>query len=174
MDKCVILDTGGQKIRVRYGTPEDALAAVDVLCNVATWLIDKGVPLWDPVQFSIPDYVQHAQHHELVVGFEGEELVACMLVYRVDYMFWPEAEPGSALYLHKIARKRSAVAQSWGRRMIDWAVEQAKQLAIPRLRLDCDPRPELIEFYQAMGFHPVDNGSVLREDGRVIRFEREV
>jgi GNAT superfamily N-acetyltransferase len=142
--------------------------------EVALWLIERGQPLWSVEQFDDASTAAFARAGQLALGFDCERPVAVMTIQDEDRLFWPEAATGSALYLHKLAVRRSCAGQGWSRRLIEWAAAAARERAAPFLRLDCDPRPELIRLYERRGFARIDDEPVARGGFASVRFERAV
>jgi hypothetical protein len=157
---------------VRLATPDEASRAVAIWREVAGWLIAIGQPLWRVEQFDEASAVALIQGGELAMGFEGDRPAAVMTIQGHDPLFWPEAAPSSALYLHKIAVSRGFAGSGWTSRLIDWAGVRAHQQAIGLLRLDCSPRPGLVRLYEACGFVPVDDGPVIRGGFETVRYQR--
>ena len=159
---------------VRLARPDEAAAAVAIWREVALWLIERGQPLWSVEQFDDASTAAFARAGQLALGFDCERPVAVMTIQDEDRLFWPEAAAGSALYLHKLAVRRSCAGQGWSRRLIEWAAAAARERAAPFLRLDCDPRPELIRLYERRGFARIDDEPVARGGFASVRFERAV
>ncbi|MFI4972968.1 MAG: GNAT family N-acetyltransferase [Caulobacterales bacterium] len=142
---------------IGFAGPEAASAATEILREAARWLIERDRALWSPEQFSIQDTADHAARGALVVAREDGVEVACMFADTSDPVCWPDRPEGSAFYLHKIAVRRSFAGRGWSRRLVDWAGDEARRRHIPALRLDCDPRPELIGLYRSLDFKDVDD-----------------
>jgi GNAT superfamily N-acetyltransferase len=159
---------------IRRASLDDAVTAAQILRSVATWLVERGCPLWKPDSFDVPVFKDAARRGELVLGYEGPEAVACMLLQRSDPVFWPDASPGEALYLHKVAVLRHAAGRGWSTRLIDWARAEALKTGTRFLRLDTAPRPKLLTLYEKRGFHVIDSGPRYFGDVKAMRLEMEV
>ncbi len=154
---------------VRSADAEEAQIAVSIWSEAAAWQKENGHPYWLPEDLRLEMAEVRINAGELILGFEDGAARACMLVQTSDTIFWPEKAAGSALYLHRLAVKRSHAGQGWGKELITWAAIHAAGLP---LRLDCAPRPRLMNFYSSNGFVPVDAGPVERGGFSVIRYER--
>ena len=159
---------------VRLARPDEAAAAVTIWREVALWLIELGQPLWSVEQFDDAATAAFARTGQLVLGFDRDRAVAVMTIQDEDRLFWPEAAPRAALYMHKLAVRRSSAGQRWSRRLIEWAAAAAGERSAQFLRLDCDPRPELTRLYEGCGFARVDAEPVVRGGFSTVRFERTV
>jgi GNAT superfamily N-acetyltransferase len=159
---------------IRRACPDDAHVATQILRSVSTWLAQRGCPLWEPESFDVGRFRDAALRGELVLGYEGPQAVACMLVQRSDPVFWPDALPEEALYLHKIAVLRRCAGRGWSARLIDWARAEARNGGARFLRLDTAPRPKLVTLYREHGFYVIDREP--RRFGEIvaIRLEMEV
>jgi GNAT superfamily N-acetyltransferase len=157
---------------IRLASERDADFAADIWREVSTWLMQVGKPLWAPDEFSSDGARRLARFGELVIGWRNSVAISCMTLQRADPIFWPGESEGAALYVHKLAVRRSFAGSGLPRAMLDWAALRASNLAVPAIRLDCDPRPQLIKLYSACGFTRVDPGPVIRGGYTVMRFER--
>lgn len=59
---------------------KDAAIAVDILTEVSVWLERRGRPLWDSKAVSLAEFEQAASAGELVLGYQKNQAVACMLL----------------------------------------------------------------------------------------------
>jgi len=161
----------GPMLRRARGVDE-AHAALAVLREAAAWASAAGLGMWEPAELREADYEAAAAADELVIGFEGEVIVATALLQTVDTVYWPEARPGAALYVHKVAVRRIAAGHGWLARLIDFAAEDARARGIPLLRLDTVLRPKLRAMYEAFGFRVLEEPPLTVYGRRVIRLER--
>jgi ribosomal protein S18 acetylase RimI-like enzyme len=160
--------------RIERASPAEAVHAVDILTEAARWTSRFGAPIWGPDTFAVRDYQAFAAAGELIGGFDGDAMVACMLLQARDDLFWPDDPPHSALYLHKVAVRRAAAGRGWLGRLVAWAVAQARERDIGILRLDTLPSGRLPGLYGALGFHAVD-GEPRSYAGRLaLRMERRL
>lgn len=151
-----------------------ARRAVNMLKDVAQWLIDRGMGHWSVDEFRVADFEAAGEAGELVLGFEGAEAAAVMLLQSSDTIYWPTEAPGSALYIHKLAVRRMSVGQRWSAHMVEWAAAQARARAIARLRLDTLPGSGLQALYEGYGFVAVDRYPIRVASVSVIRMERRL
>jgi GNAT superfamily N-acetyltransferase len=159
---------------IKRAEPEDAGAALAILREVAQWLIDIDRPLWRVESFQLDDLRRAALARELVLGLEPSGPVASMLLQTRDDIYWPNDPPGEALYIHKVAVRRSAAGQQWSSRLIAFADQQARDAGARFLRLDTAARIELLSLYQRHGFYVVDGDTHRVDDIVVYRLERSV
>jgi len=157
----------------REGMP--AVPEADALIReAADWLIRRGEPLWGPNETSYGELERVAREGELVIGRIGNEVVACMYLHKEDAIFWPNVQPNEAFYIHRLAVKRKYAGRGFAHAMLAWAADEAHAQSRPFLRLDCEPRPKLMELYKSAGFLPVDKGPVEITGHYVVRHEKRV
>jgi GNAT superfamily N-acetyltransferase len=160
--------------RILRASAEDAATAVGILQEVSSWLERRGRSLWDPAAFLVADFERAASAEELVLGYEGAKAVACMLLQRSDSLHWPNDRAGEALYVHKLAVRRCAAGRNWSAHLIEWAKVQARSNRASFLRLDTDPRPELVSLYERHGFTLIDEKPRSVGTFLVVRLEMRV
>lgn len=156
---------------IRYAGVEEAAIAVEIWREAAAWAKASGHPYWrdDTLRLEIAE--AHRRAGELVLGFGDNAACACMLLQTSDPMFWLEKQDDPALYVHRLAVKRASAGKGWGSALLAWAAGRAADIGVP-LRLDCAPRPRLMNLYTTNGFVAVDAGPVERGGFTVMRYER--
>ena len=159
---------------IRWAQVDDAQAVTELWSATARWLRARGTPLWQPEQFEPAATAQAIARRELVVAHGDSALCACALVTTSDPDYWPEQPAGSAWYVHKLAVARHAAGRGQAAALIDWIAAAARQEGIPRLRLDCDPRPALLDLYARLGFARYDPAPVVRIGLRVQRMQKQL
>ncbi len=152
---------------IKRATPQEAGEALAILREAAQWLVDIGRPLWPVESFHLDAVRRAALAGELILGFAESYPVASMLLQARDELHWPNDPTGEALYLHKLAVRRSAAGQQWSTRLIAWARERAQRAGARFLRLDTADRYELLSLYQRQGFYVIDERP-RRVDGLMI------
>jgi hypothetical protein len=70
-----------------------------------------------------------------------------------DPEFWPDAVPGEAAYLHRLAVRRRFAGGRLSSLLLDWSREKTRQLGRKYLRMDTETtRLKLRERYERYGF----------------------
>ncbi|TBD43420.1 GNAT family N-acetyltransferase [Rhizobium ruizarguesonis] len=150
------------RIEIRKAVETEAIKILEILRSVAVWLDSEGPgKLWSAASFDLFEITQKIRAAEVVVLKADGEIAACMYVEQSDDAFWPEANPREALYLHKLAVARSFGGLGLSRIMLDWAAQYAKCAGHQFLRLDCTPRPKLVQIYIDAGFSRVGEDIVI-------------
>ncbi|MGH8989076.1 MAG: GNAT family N-acetyltransferase [Acidimicrobiales bacterium] len=139
------------EIDIRLATASDVTAAIDVLSEASAWLRSIGIAQW-PERFADSFVAATAERGELYVAVEGPEVVGTMTMLWSDAMFWGDRR--DAGFVHRLAVMRSHAGV--GRRLIDWADEQAEQHRRSYLCLDTlSSNRKLREYYEELGFELV-------------------
>jgi GNAT superfamily N-acetyltransferase len=153
----------------------DSLPEADVLIReAADWLIAKGEPLWGPNETSYEDLRRVARAGELVMGRIGGEAVTCMYLHDEDPLFWPQANPGEAFYVHRLAVARKHAGRGLAQAMLQWAENEVRTRKRDYLRLDCEPREKLLALYRNAGFARIDAKPIQVGEHFVVRHEKRI
>jgi GNAT superfamily N-acetyltransferase len=103
---------------------------------------------------------------------DSDRPVATVTLQWKDELFWPGA-PDDAGYVHRLAVTRDAHGRGIGRRIIEWADQQARARGKRFLRLDTGALNEALHrYYGDAGFELKDERVVGRWD--VALFERAI
>lgn len=157
----------------RAGTA-GAADAVAILREVAAHFARRGSVVWTQDELREADFVAAARAGELILGYSGGHAAATMLLQFADPLYWPDAAPNTALYVHKVAVKRAFAGQGWLNRLVAFAADEATARGVPHLRLDTLAGPALRPLYERLGFAALDEPPI-RVAGRcVIRMERRL
>ena len=162
---------GGNVIRVG---PELAGEAVTILREAAAWALGRGVGVWADAELRERDFLTAAEMGQLLMGFCGDRSAATMLLQSSDPVYWPDAAPNTALYLHKIAVRREFAGQGWLTRLIDFAVHDARYHGIRWLRLDTLCGSPLEGLYAQHDFAALNEAPIVVGGHLMIRMEREL
>jgi GNAT superfamily N-acetyltransferase len=150
----------------------NANRALAILREAAAWAAQAGIGVWSQDELRESDFLAAAAAGELVLGFERGEAAATMMLQTVDPVYWPEAEPDSALYIHKVAVRRASAGRGWLPRLIEFAEQDARERGLPMLRLDTIHRPKMQAMYERFGFVVLVEEPLSRYGRRMVRMER--
>jgi GNAT superfamily N-acetyltransferase len=128
------------------GQVDDVLAVLD---EAAAWLQGRGVEQWPP-QFE-RSWVEGAiQRGETWLATVGGTVSGTVTLDLWDPV-WDEVPGAAALYVHRMAVRRSA--SGLGAVILGWAADVARQQGREALRLDCvASNGRLRTYYEAAGF----------------------
>ncbi len=124
-----------------------------VLIEAAIWMAECGEPIWSMGELGVEAIGVGVSAGRFVLASVDGEVVGTALLTLEDPQCWPDAEPGTAVYVHRLAIRRS-----WARRgipglILAWCAQRAETLGCSFLRLDCDAkRPKLRRLYEDLGF----------------------
>jgi len=123
---------------IRIAAPFEAKLVSEILTEAAGWLEGRGMPLWSRQQVSLAAVSPEVQGGLFFLAWVGPVAVGTMRLTKSDLAFWPEAAPGEALYLHRLAVRRVAAGGRVSSDLLRWAAGRATALGARYLRLDCE------------------------------------
>lgn len=154
-------------------TRGDVGAASAVLTATAARLADRGEPLWPLPSLTLERLTRHYPAGTWRVAWRGDAPVGTYALLTADPLFWPEAAPDEAWYLHKLGVHPDAQGQGLAPVLLREAAQECGEAGVPLLRLDtAATRPKLRALYEAAGFRAVDEREV--RGFAVVRYERRV
>ncbi|WP_010465158.1 GNAT family N-acetyltransferase [Acidovorax radicis] len=140
-------------MRTELARPPDAAAIAAVLREAAQWLVDRHMPLWAVADFSDESVQRDVDGGLYVVAKVDDAVVGVVRFQREDLTFWPDAEPGTSAFLHKLAVRRAWAGQGVSAALLAFGREHARSLGLRTLRLDCvADRQPLRTLYEDFGF----------------------
>jgi GNAT superfamily N-acetyltransferase len=141
------------QIEVRPAGITDAASIAAILHEAHAWLQARDLAVWQDSELTAEAIERdiHAGHFHLAFC-NGEP--AGTIIYQIeDREFWPEASPGDAAYLHRMAVLRRHAGGAVSAALLRWAVARARAEGYRLLRLDClADRPRLRAMYEHYGF----------------------
>lgn len=162
-----------QPLDIRFAREADAAIVSSILIEAATWIAAGGQPLWSIEQLSAEAIAPGVAAGSFILASIDAEGVATARVTRDDLECWPDAVPGVALYVHRIAVRRAWAGHGLVGRLLAWCGRHAEGLGCGWVRLDCDARrPKLRALYEGLGFQYHSERNVGRHT--VARYERKI
>ena len=138
---------------IRVAAPAEAKLVSGILTEAAGWLEARGIPLWSPQQVSLSAVSPEVRGGLFFLAWVGPVAVGTMRLTTSDPAFWPEAAPGEAVYLHRLAVRRAVAGGGVSSHLLRWAAGHARGLGARYLRLDCETfRQSLRGVYERSGF----------------------
>jgi GNAT superfamily N-acetyltransferase len=131
----------------------DVHAVSTILTEAASWLEERGIPLWRMDDVSV-EQLRGAVASGLFVLGEANGTAAGILKYQLhDSLFWPDVPDGESAFVHRVAVRRDYAGGTVSGALLKWAVDRTRTLGRRYLRLDCDAsRPKLRLVYERFGF----------------------
>jgi ribosomal protein S18 acetylase RimI-like enzyme len=158
-----------EALDVRRAEPEELETVVGILSECARWLVARGIRQWpDPFPAGrVAELLEDGSFY--LARLDGEDVATFALLWS-DPTFWGERPPDAG-YVHAVAVRRDYAGRGVGRRVIDWAGEQAAAAGRQYLRLDClSDNAALRAYYEGLGF--ASRGEVEIDDFKATLFER--
>jgi GNAT superfamily N-acetyltransferase len=124
-----------------------------VLNEAAAWLAARGAAIWVPEELSAATLAPDVHAGYFYVGFSAGEAAGVLRLTFEDELFWPDAVPGEAAYVHRLAVRRAWAGAGTSDELLSFAAAEAKRNGCRYLRLDCiAARPKLRAIYERHGF----------------------
>ena len=141
-------------MQIAQAQTADAAAIASVLQEAAAWLDDTGRALWSEQDVSDARVLQDTRASRYFVARDNSgEIVGVNRFDLEDLYFWPEIEPGTSAFVHKLAVRRSWAGKGVPVALLGFAKARAAGLGLPWLRLDCvADRAALRALYEGLGF----------------------
>ncbi|MGY8815264.1 MAG: GNAT family N-acetyltransferase [Gammaproteobacteria bacterium] len=140
-------------ITMRQADVHETTIVSSILSEAAKWLIDSNMSLWSLTDVSedmIREDVTSGLYH---MALCNDEAAGIIRFQHEDDIYWPEAKPGEAAYVHRLAVRRKFAGGEVSKAMLKWAVGRAHSEGYYFLRLDCViDRPKLRAMYENFGF----------------------
>lgn len=147
-------------LSIDQATPDDEDTVFTILDETAEWLYSSDITQW-PRQFSgIDDWRSerirgHISAGQVWLVRVHAETAAVFTLAGPDKDYahgWP-SNPNDALYIYRMAVRRSHSGRGLGQHILNWASARATALGLSWLRLDCHrDNTKLQEYYEAAGF----------------------
>ncbi|MBB2912297.1 ribosomal protein S18 acetylase RimI-like enzyme [Streptosporangium becharense] len=146
------------RLTLREATGADLDGVLALLAEAAAWLNRRGVRQWPAAGFPagrVAPLIEEGVLYLLETGHGGDGPVATIaLDGHADPEFWAAGDdPGSALYVHKLAVARAHAGRGLGEALLDWAGLRVLARGRRWLRLDCaKDNPGLQDYYRDRRF----------------------
>jgi GNAT superfamily N-acetyltransferase len=123
----------GMAVEIRAARSTEAPVVSEVLSEAAVWLQDQGNPLWALDQVSVEQVAPDCEAGSFFLAWLGPAALGTMRLTDSDPHFWPEASSGEAVYLHKLAVRRSAAGGRVSSALLEHAAHIARRRRAPYL-----------------------------------------
>ncbi len=139
--------------QIRQATPEDAEVVADILKEAARWLEQTGMPLWREGELEAACIIADVREGVFFLAKYSDDSAGTVKFQLDDPVFWPDASPNEAAYIHRLAVRRRYAGTGLSTALLRWAVRRTQTLGRRYLRLDCiASRPRLRAIYEDFGF----------------------
>jgi GNAT superfamily N-acetyltransferase len=129
--------------------------AIAILREVAQWLADRDETLWNAHDLTADNLVNEFTRNNLIVLYVDDEPAATFILQWLSPLYWPDADPGTSGFIHKLAIRRSFAGQNLFADVVSYCRTECQKRGISLLQLETDAtRPKLMQFYERYGFRP--------------------
>lgn len=160
-------------MHIEQALPTEAATVAAVLSEAAQWLATEGRPLWSATDVGLERVQRDTDAGRYFIARENGEVAGVVRIDMEDPFFWPEIEPGSSAFVHKLAVRRSWGGKGVSTTLLTFARERTRSLGRPYLRLDCvADRQALRTLYEGFGF--VLHSVIQKGNGFFARYELRI
>ncbi len=140
-------------ISIRQATIQDTVIVSDILLEAASWLQERGMPLWHNSEVSSASISTDVANGLFFIAELAGEPAGTIKFQLEDLFFWPDISQKESAFVHRLAVRRYYSGSKVSSALLAWAVKHTQTLGRRYLRLDCDAsRPRLREVYECFGF----------------------
>jgi GNAT superfamily N-acetyltransferase len=141
-------------LSIRQATQKDTEKVAAVLREAAQWLERSGMAMWRDDELLPARIAADIDSGTFFIAECDGEAAGVVKFQLEDKLFWPDIPEGESAFVHRLAVRRRFAGGRVSSALLKWAVERARSLHRPYLRLDCEAsRPKLRAVYERFGFH---------------------
>ena len=160
-------------MHIEQALPTEAATVAAVLNEAAQWLATEGRPLWSATDVGLERVQRDTDAGHYFIAREHGDVAGVVRIDMEDPFFWPEIEPGSSAFVHKLAVRRSWGGRGVSTALLAFARERTRSLGRLYLRLDCvADRQALRTLYEGFGF--VLHSVIQKEARSFARYELRI
>lgn len=140
-------------VSVRQATLDDLSTVSDILDEAASWLKQQDMALWERVEISPEAIYKDIELGLFHVAFAEGCSAGVVKFQTEDLIFWSDISQEDSAFIHRLAVRRRFAGGTVSTSLMQWAVEQSRDLGKCFLRLDCAAdRLRLRMVYENFGF----------------------
>ena len=140
------------QVTIQPATSDDCGAVSDILLEAASWLAQRGTPMWRAEEVTASRIREDVAAGLFFLATSAGEPAGTLKFQLSDPLFWPDV-PDDAAYVHRLAVRRRFASGALSAALLRWAAERAAEAGRRFLRLDCEAsRPRLRAVYERFGF----------------------
>ena len=116
----------------------------------------KGYKVWNGYDKEIlRSDVANRLHYKVT---DGQHILCIFSVCYSDKIIWEERDRGDAVYLHRVVVNPNFKGHQQFGKILNWAIEHAKEKKIKYVRMDTwADNPNIIAYYKSFGFNFIGN-----------------
>lgn len=105
------------------------------------------------------EFIKADVKNSLLFKIDCDNEIACIFsICFSDDVIWREKEAGDAIYLHRIVLNRKFAGKKMFNKVLEWAIQFAKDKKLSYIRMDTWAENEkIIEYYKSYGFKFIED-----------------
>jgi GNAT superfamily N-acetyltransferase len=141
------------EIAIQPAALSESMEVAAILLEAAAWLEQRGMPLWQASEFDTDRLAADIASGQYMLARWGALPAGVFKYQHEDPIIWPDAVPGEAAYIHRVAIRRRYAGSGLAAVLLDGAAARAQRAGCRYLRLDCESaRLRLRVVYERCGF----------------------
>jgi len=138
---------------IRVASPSEAEVVSRILAEAVLWTRANHEPLWELHQVSADQVAPDCAAGFFFLAWSDREALGTVRLTDSDPFFWPDAAAGEAIYLHRLAVRRSGAGGAVSSALLQYAVQLARERGAAFVRLDAESRRSRLRgVYERFGF----------------------
>ncbi len=128
------------------------------------WLFEQAIALQGKNGYKVWTGIDRtALQKEIEDGFQykivkGNDILCIFSIQHSDPIIWRDRDRGDAIYLHRIVVNPHCKGQKQFQKVLDWALQSARQNNVKFVRMDTwADNPKIIAYYKSFGFALVEH-----------------
>ncbi|MCL4392621.1 GNAT family N-acetyltransferase [Patescibacteria group bacterium] len=149
-------DQNNTKLLIQQAQKEDAQIIVNILSSALQYKVSHGDMVWGTEPYSSKKLLHNIKEGNTYIARIGNIPVGTLTLLLEDEMIWGK-QPPIATYVHKLAIKDGYHGRDLGKKLLDWASQQATNNGRSLLRIDFHYNNYgLRSYYEKLGFKLVE------------------
>ena len=129
----------GRAVEIRTAREAESALVSSVLVEAAVWAAERGAPIWPIEQLRADAIAADVAAGRFALALVDTEAMGTARLTREDPECWPDAVPGVAAYVHRIAVRRAWAGCGVTGSILDWCERRARELGAATFDLTAMP-----------------------------------
>src|SRR5688572_11565177 len=96
-----------EDVEIRFAKETESTLVSSVLVEAATWIAGRGASIWPSEQLAADAIAADVAAGRFILAIAGTDAVGTARLTRDDPECWPDEASGVAVYVHRIAVRRT-------------------------------------------------------------------
>jgi ribosomal protein S18 acetylase RimI-like enzyme len=149
-------------IKITNTTMPDMEAVLGLFDEAIQLQGKNGYKVWNSIdKLALQKDIDEGLQYKIV---NGHDILCIFSIQLSDPFIWRDKDQNDAIYLHRIVVNPKFKGQKQFQRVLNWAMQFARQNKLKFIRMDTwADNLKIIEYYQSFGFEFVENYTTTNE-----------